>query len=180
MESKHLLLKKTCFDDLKYFAKWETEKQVTDFLSINEDRSYEEIVRESILRENDPSKMQFTILYKEENIPIGRLYISRIDPDTDSLDITRIYIADEKHRGKGFGEEAMKLILEYCFMNLHTERVTLDHYTGNIAASSLYLKLGFQYEGVARNACKKNGKYYDVHIMSMIRAEYFEKVHVKE
>jgi RimJ/RimL family protein N-acetyltransferase len=179
MESKNLLLEKTCFDDLKYFADWETQKQVTDFLSINEDRSYEEITRESILWEKDPSKLQFTIFLKEKNIPAGRVCISRIDPDTDSLDITRIYIADEKYRGKGFGEEAMRLLLEYCFMSLHTERVTLDHYTGNTTASSLYLKLGFQYEGVARNACKKNGKYYDVSIMSMIRAEYFEKVHVK-
>jgi len=180
MESKNLILKKTGFDDLTYFAEWETQKQVTNFLSISEDRSYGEITRESILWEKDPSKLQFTIFLKEENIPVGRVYISRIDPDCDSLDITRIYIADEKHRGKGFGEEAMRLLLEYCFMSLHTERVTLDHYTGNKTASSLYLKLGFQYEGVARNACKKNGKYYDLHIMSMLRAEYFEKVRTKK
>ena len=180
MESKNLSLKKTCFDDLKYFAEWETQKQVTEFFSINKDKSYEEVVRESILWEQDPSRLQFTIFYKEANIPIGRAYISRIDQNADALDITRIYIADERYRGKGFGEEAMRLILEYCFMQLHTERVTLDHFTGNIAASALYLKLGFQYEGVARNACKKNGKYYDLHIMSMLRAEYFEKVHVKK
>ncbi|MCL1808468.1 MAG: GNAT family N-acetyltransferase [Clostridiales bacterium] len=180
MESRNILLRNTRFDDFIHFAEWEKQKQVTDFLSIEEGRSYEEIVRESILRESDPSKLQFTIVLKEEGEPIGRVYISRIDREADSLDITRIYIADMKHRGRGFGEEAMLLILEYSFMGLHMERVTLDHYTGNSVASSLYLKLGFQYEGVARNACKKDGKYYDLNLMSMTRAEYFEKVHVKK
>ncbi|MCL1981586.1 MAG: GNAT family N-acetyltransferase [Clostridiales bacterium] len=180
MESKNILLRNTCFDDFKHFAEWETQSQVTDYLSIGESRSYEEIVRESILWESDPSKRQLTIVLKEEGAPIGRVLISRLDRESDSLDITRIYIADERHRGKGFGEETMLLILEYSFMGLHMERVTLDHYTGNAVASSLYQKLGFQYEGVARNACKKNGKYYDVNLMSMTRAEYFEKVHVKK
>ena len=180
MESKNLILRKTCFDDLKYFAEWEKYKAVTDFLSISDDRSYEEIVRESILYETDPSKLQFTIVLKTENIPIGRVYISKIDTYADSLDITRVYIADEQYRGRGYGEETMRLLLEYCFMILHAERITLDHYTGNKAASALYLKLGFQYEGVARNACKKNGKYYDTNHMSLIRADYFEKVHTKK
>lgn len=180
MESKNLLIRDTCFSDYKYFAEWEVQKDVTDFLSIGDNRTYEDIVRESVHRETDPTKLEFTIVLKEENRPIGRVYISRVDPDTNSLDITRIYIAEKKHRGKGLGEEAMRLLLEYCFMILHTERVTLDHYMGNETASALYLKLGFQYEGLARHGCKKNGKYYDVSLMSMLRSEFFEKVHVKK
>lgn len=175
MESKILTIRKTSFEDLKYFADWETREDVKEFLSIEETRSYEEIVRESILYGEDPAKLQFTIVLKEENAPIGRIYISRIDPHADSLDITRIYIADKKYRGRGFGEEAMRLLLEHCFTDLGMERVTLDHYTGNTAAASLYLKLGFQYEGVARGSCRKNGKYYDVELMSMLRKEYFER-----
>lgn len=175
MESENLLVRKTCFDDLKYFAEWETKPEVTEFFSIDENRNYEEIVRESVLWDEDPSKLQFTIVLKAENIPIGRVYISRIDPHADSLDITRIYIAEKKYRGKGYGEEAMRLLLEFSFARRGAERVTLDHYTGNTAASSLYLKLGFKYEGIARNACKKNGKYFDLEVMSMLRAEYLEK-----
>jgi ribosomal-protein-alanine N-acetyltransferase len=53
------------------------------------------------------------------------------------------------------------------------ERVTLDHYTGNLAGN-LYLKLGFKYEGIMRHAAKKDGKYYDLHLMSMLREEYFD------
>jgi len=107
-------------------------------------------------------------------LPIGRIYISRLDPHADSLDITRIYIGNTDYRGKGFGEEAMRLLLEHCFLYLHMERVTLDHFPGNQVASNLYIKLGFQYEGIGRNVSKKNRKYYNLHLMSMLRSEFFE------
>lgn len=178
MESKNLVIRPTVFSDCELFAKWEKTPEVTEFFSINSDREYENVTREFILREVDKTKLQYTICSKEL-IPIGRIYISRIDTESDSLDITRIYIADKDNRGKGYGEEALRLILEYCFMNLHMERVTLDYFEGNSVAATLYEKLGFKHEGLARNGCKKNGKYYDLHLLSLLRAEYYGKIHDK-
>ena len=68
----------------------------------------------------------------------------------------------------------MRLLLEYCFIHLHTERVTLDHLPHNSRAASLYQKLGFQFEGVMRNSGKKDGRYIDLHLLSMLRKEYYE------
>ena len=116
--------------------------------------------------------LQFTIVKREGNEPIGRIWISRIDDHYDSLDISRIYIADPALRGQGYGEEALRALLEYCFVNLHRERVTLDHIPENEAAAGLYMKLGFQYEGIARHAGKKDGRYVDLKQMSMLRSEY--------
>ena len=45
----------------------------------------------------------------------------------------------------------------------------------NKIAAKLYLKVGFSYEGIMRNAGKKDGKYVDLHLMSMLRDEYFAK-----
>ena len=89
-------------------------------------------------------------------------------------EIWRIYIGDTALRGKGYGKEAMLAMMEYCFGQLGLERLYLDHYTGNPAAY-LYLSLGFQYEGVLRKNCRKNGVLYDVHLMSMLREEYEER-----
>ncbi|MDD4377895.1 MAG: GNAT family protein [Eubacteriales bacterium] len=179
MESKNLILRETVFDDCKHFAKWEILPEVTKFFTMDEERTYEDVVTEYVRYGLDPSKMQFTIVFKENSIPIGKIYLSRINYKEDSLDITRIYIADNDFRGKGYGEEALRMILEFSFINLHMERVTLDHFSGNKIASELYQKVGFQYEGVMRNAGKKNGKYVDLHLMSMLRAEYYDKVHAK-
>ncbi len=175
MESANLIIRETVFSDCTHFAKWEKQSFITENFTMSDDRDYEEIAKEYVIRNQESDKLQFTITLREDNRPIGRTYISRIDSHADSLDITRIYIGEEEFIGKGFGEEAMYLILEYAFIQLHAERVTLDHLMNNDRAGALYLKLGFQYEGIMRHAGKKNGKYVDLHLMSMLRTEYFEK-----
>lgn len=180
MESNELIVRETTFEDCSLFADWERNPEVTRYFSIDEDRAYPEIVEEFILRKKDPTQLQLTIVQKETERPIGRIWISRLDQHYDSLDITRIYIGEDSLRGKGYGEGSLRLLLDYCFMNLHMERVTLDHFTGNQRAANLYQKLGFQYEGVARKSCKKDGRYYDLHLMSILRAEYFAKHNQEE
>lgn len=179
METKNLLIRETVFEDCQYFAEWETDPEVTEFLSYDEERTYKDVVEEWFADKNDPTKLHFTVVRKDIRQPIGRIYISRLDRHNDSLDITKLYIAGSSNRRQGFGEELLKELLEYCFVFLHMERVTLDHYTGNKGAAALYEKLGFQKEGVARNAARKDGKYYDLHLLSLLRTEFFEKIHEK-
>lgn len=174
METKNLIIRESSFEDCELFAKWEKDPAVTAFFTIDDDRGLEQVVTEFVVGGLDPSVLQFTIALKPEGKPIGRIYISRIDRKHDSLDITRIYIADPELRNKGFGEEALARILEYAFINLHMERVTLDHFVKNAPAAHLYEKMGFHNEGILRNAGKKNGKYYDLQLKSMIRAEFLD------
>lgn len=175
MESAGLIIRETVFSDCILFSRWEEKQYIKDSFTMSADRDYEEIATEFITRGLDADKLQFTIVLREENRPIGRIYISRIDHITNSLDITRIYIGEEAFLGCGLGEEAMRLLLEYCFIHLHMERVTIDHLPKNSIAAALFLKLGFQYEGVMRNSGKKDGKYIDLHLLSMLRNEYYEK-----
>ena len=179
MESKNLILRESVFRDCEYFAKWEAKKDVNEFFTMDEDRDYEEIVTNFVKYSTDPTKELFTIALKPDDKPIGRIYLSRIDKEEDSMDLTRIYIADQENRGKGYGEEAIRTILEYAFINLHMERVTIDHFVNNQPATFLYHKIGFQDEGTMRHAGKKNGKYVDLCLMSMLRAEYYDKIHSK-
>lgn len=171
MISKNIELRKSTFDDCINFSRWEEQDYIKEFLTINAERSYEDVVREFILRENDHSKEQYTIFHKETDMAIGRVYLSNISNSSNSIDITRIYIGEKNFLKKGLGREAMVILLDYCFNSLNMERVTLDHYTGN-QASLLYLDLGFKYEGIMRNAAKKDNKYYDLHLMSILKEEY--------
>lgn len=175
METRNFLIRETEFSDYEYFAKWEADPVVTRLLSFDENRSYEDVVTESLTNRMDDTKMEFTIADRASGTPVGRIYISRIDRHSDSLDITKFYIGEPALWGKGVGREIMNELLEYCFTFMHMERVTLDYYTGNKRASSLYESLGFKNEGVARNATKKDGKYYDLHLMSMLRSEFFHE-----
>ena len=157
LDGTRVYLRESSFDDCAYFAKWEKEPAVTEFFTINESRDYEEVVREYLERLPDPTQVQFTICSMADDHPMGRVYISRIDDHYDSLDITRIYIADPSMRGQGLGEEALWLALDYAFQERGCERVTLDYFTGNDIASSLYQKVGFVNDGNMRHGGKKNG-----------------------
>ena len=174
MESNNLILRETIFNDCNLFAEFEKHDFIKEFLTIDENRSCEDVVREFIIRERDISIVQYTIISKNDNKPIGRVYISRIDKGANYLDITRIYIGDKNNIGKGYGKEAMILLLQYCFNTLKMERVTIDHYPNNYKASNLYLSLGFQYEGIMRNAAKRNNQYFDLHLMSILKNDYYK------
>lgn len=173
METQNFIIRETEFRDYEYFAVWEKDPVVTKYLSFDEERTYEDVVTEGLYNKFNKERIDLTIVARQSGEPVGRIYISRIDRHSDSLDITKFYIGDPKLWGKGIGREIMNEVLEYCFTFLHMERVTLDYYTGNKRASTLYESLGFKSEGVARNATKKDGKYYDLHLMSMLRAEFF-------
>lgn len=174
LETKNLIIKKSCWDDIDDFYQWETKPEVTEFFSIRENQSKEDVIRKYIDDDNNPQAEQFTIWLKEDDNlrRIGRIVLGDIELGWKA-ELWRIYIADTALRGKGYGKEAMKAIMDYCFGELKLERLYLDHYTGNPAAH-LYLNLGFKYEGVLRKNCRKNGILYDVHLMSMLKDEYTE------
>lgn len=180
LEGRNVYLRESSFDDCTDFAKWEQRPEVTEFFTIDKSRNYEEVVREFIERQPDPTQVQLTICSKETDAPIGRIYISRIDNHYDSLDITRIYIAEKQMRGRGLGEDALRTVLDYAFNVCGCERVTLDYFTGNEIASSLYRKVGFVDEGTMRHGGKKDGKYVDLNLMSILKEEYMSSGYYKK
>lgn len=180
MESNRLKIRPSIFADCEMFAQWEALPSVRSSFTMNDDWDYNQIAEQFVLHDHDNTHLQMTIILKETGEPIGRIQISRIDPHYDSLDITRIYVAEDKNRRKGLGEEALRLILEYCFIQLHMERITLDYVTGNAPAEALYLKMGFTQEGIARHGGKKDGMYIDLHMMSMLRNEYYNHFRSEE
>ena len=173
LETEDLYLRPSCEADLEQFYQWELLPEVNTFFSIPDGQSrgdVEEAFRKGL---SDPAARQYTIVAKAGGRPIGRLvFADRIEGW--KVELWRIYIGDLSQRGRGYGRQAMLAALRLCFEDWAMERVYLDHYTGN-PASRLYLSLGFQYEGILRSNCRKNGRLYDVHLMSMLREEYFAR-----
>lgn len=170
-----IIIRDSIFQDCDMFYKWETSPSVTEFFSIKDNLTYEELIREYVLNDVDDTKRQYTIL--KGNTIIGRIYLANINHDLDSLEIYRIYIGDRDLRNRGYGKKALLWILHKVFIENSFNRVYLDYYTGN-PAWHLYKKIGFVHEGVARQACKKMDRYYDTHIMSMLKEDY-ERIYLK-
>jgi RimJ/RimL family protein N-acetyltransferase len=97
--------------------------------------------------------------------------------DRDQLNreaMLSITLGEEKNRGKGYGTEAMILLLEHAFINLNLESVYLGVYEYNKRAIKLYDKLGFKLVGRRRHSRIIGSRIYDEFIMDMISDEYFQ------
>lgn len=174
VDGERVYLRETQTSDWEIFAYWEKKPDVTEFFTINEGRDLMEIADEIRERADDPTQLDLTICLKKDDSPIGRVYISRIDHHYDSLDITRIYIGEKGLRRLGLGEDAFRTVLKFAFEDMRCERVTLDYMTGNEPAHQLYLKCGLSDEGCMRHGGKKDGRYIDLNLMSILREEYIK------
>lgn len=83
-----------------------------------------------------------------------------------------ILIGEKDHWGKGFGAEAIQLLLKFGFETLNLNRMYLRVYENNPRAQRTYEKAGFLLEGRQRQAFYADGRYYDVLMMSVLRDEW--------
>lgn len=83
-----------------------------------------------------------------------------------------IIIGEKSEWDKGYGAEAMTLLLRHGFETLNLHRLFLRVYADNVRAVRSYEKAGFVLEGRLREAVYKHGKYDDVLIMSVLRSEW--------
>lgn len=83
-----------------------------------------------------------------------------------------IGIGNKDVRGRGYGKEALKLLLEYGFNKLGFHRIQLNVLEFNIAAISLYEKAGFKREGTYREFVLRDNKRYDLLLYGILKSEW--------
>ncbi len=83
-----------------------------------------------------------------------------------------IAIGEAKHWGKGYGYEAMQLVLRFAFDELNLHRVQLTVFCYNERAIALYEKLGFQREGIHREHLQRDGKRHNMYLYGLLRSEW--------
>lgn len=86
-----------------------------------------------------------------------------------------IGIGETKHRGSGYGKEAIKLLLDFAFEELNLHRVQLNVFSYNLGAISLYEKLGFKREGAYREFIHRDGQRWDMYLYGILRQEWSNK-----
>lgn len=86
-----------------------------------------------------------------------------------------VFIARE-HWGKGYGKEAVRLLLRFYFMELGYQKVTIHIVSFNERSIKFHERLGFQMEGRLRRMSYVNGHYYDEIYLGMTREEFLEKL----
>jgi len=109
------------------------------------------------------------LMYSDEMI--GYVDVSDIQWNNGAAWIA-IGIGDPVNRGKGFGYEAMTLLLKFAFHELNLHRVQLTVFSYNERAIKLYERLGFTREGMFREFLARDGRRYDMILYGMLKREW--------
>ncbi len=83
-----------------------------------------------------------------------------------------IMIGDKSYWDKGYGTEAVRLLVKHGFQTINLHRIYLRVLETNPRAIRAYEKAGFTPEGRQRQADYKDGKYIDLLVMGMLRSEF--------
>jgi ribosomal-protein-alanine N-acetyltransferase len=113
----------------------------------------------------------FGIAVKETDTLIGITGLHRMDFKNRRL-IFGIFIGEKGAWGKGYGTEATALITGYAFETLNMNRVGLEVYEDNKRGIKAYERVGFKREGILRQMMYREGRYWNVVIMSILREEW--------
>lgn len=107
---------------------------------------------------------------KPEEI-LGMVALTNIDwvPRTGIL---HIMIGNSGNRNRGIGTFAVSEILKHAFDDMNLHRVELEVLTSNDRAIHLYEKIGFEREGIKKQAAFKSGEYVDVLFMAILKDKW--------
>jgi len=83
-----------------------------------------------------------------------------------------IGIGERDFWGKGYGTDAMNVILRYAFQELNLRRVSLTTFEYNPRAIRSYEKAGFVHEGHVRKFLLREGQRWDLLFMGILREEW--------
>ena len=124
---------------------------------------------------NNKSNSNLTYNFAIEDIDtgdyIGGCGINNTDLKNRNCEIG-IFIGDKNVWGKGYGTDALEVLINFIFNELNLEKIKLSTYSFNDRAIKCYTKLGFEVEGTLKKEIFRDGKYHDTILMAMFREKY--------
>lgn len=126
---------------------------------------------EEDMEKETPSFFPFLIHRLEDDCLIGDIALDGVRFNHGDT-FVGISIGDPQYWGKGYGTDAMRVILRYAFDELNLHRVSLDVFEYNPRAVRSYEKAGFKVEGRLRQTLNREGRRWDMIFMGILREEW--------
>ncbi|MBG9773944.1 GNAT family protein [Brevibacillus laterosporus] len=172
-QSARIYLRKMTADDVTIYHTWRNDMEVMRTTNPSIDLctldSTQEFVNQVIL--GSSTSKSYMIIDKGSETPIGIVSLIQIDYKNRNAECI-IDIGEKAYWGKGYGMEALKLLLDYAFLELNLHRVSLRVFSFNKKAIALYERMGFKHEGISREYIFRDGKWSDVFHMGILQREY--------
>jgi len=128
---------------------------------------------EAIEKEADESRrlFYFTIRDRQDDRLLGFVRLDGIEW-THGTSNLKLAIGDPEDRNKGYGGEAMRLILRFAFNELNLYRISAVVGEDNPQAVKFFQKFGFVEEVRRRKSLLRDGQEWDLLYLGLLRDEW--------
>jgi len=135
--------------DAASYVKWLRDLSAGNFARAQKVPTATERAEQLELFNASPSDLVLGIETKKTPKLVGTIALRDIDW-VKSLAEASIFIGDKKERNKGYGTEAMKLLLEIGIKQLHLRKIRLRVKPQNQIARHVFEKVGFRTENASK------------------------------
>jgi RimJ/RimL family protein N-acetyltransferase len=163
----------------KAYSMWNQDSELTRFMDSRSVQLQSAKSMASFFEKNikDASLAQhyFTIRALDDNRLLGDINLDVINNWGSRDSFVGLGIGNRNDWDKGYGTDAMKIILRFAFTEVNLRRVTLTVFEYNPRGIRSYEKAGFQHEGRLRGALLRDGKRWDMLYMGILCDDWMEK-----
>ena len=166
IEGERLYLSPINPDDFELFTEWVNDPDVAKYvsqhrkvLSLNAEKDFLEVLSKD--------GYNFSIVLKENNQLIGSIGFPKFNLIDGTAEIG-LLIGPKDQKGKGYGPEAMELLINYGFNTLNLMNIELGVYAFNDRGIKAYKKIGFKEYGRRTKAKFSDGQYHDLIMMEIL------------
>lgn len=157
--------------DSELFARWGRDSEYQQLLNSDPAVLYTPKQIKDWMEKHYNEIYNFTIRTLDDDQVIGFLDLGGIDWTAGNAWVG-IGIGPREFWGKGYGTDAMNVLLRFGFEQLNLKRVTLNVFEYNERAVQSYKKAGFKEEGRLRQWMQRGGERYDLIFMGIMREEW--------
>jgi RimJ/RimL family protein N-acetyltransferase len=159
-------------NDAEKYTGWLNDLEVTVNLKLY--TSVINMENEKIFLENLSKEHNYSIIDTSADNLIGTCGFVDLDHLNQTGEVG-IFIGDKNYWNKGYGTEALTLLLDYGFRALNLHNILIKVYSFNERAKRCYEKIGFKIIGKRREALRRGEKTYDILLLDLLYKEFYEK-----
>lgn len=167
---KNVILREQREEDAAFFAYWFSQPKVMFQCGFTEPTDEENEKKYINVYHKSEDSVWFTITDLDGNV-IGETGLLRMFQAWRCTDLT-IIIPDPEKQHKGYGTEAIRMMLDMAFHEYGMNRVAIGVVGLNTDALAFYRKIGFRQEGIEEQGYFYDGAYSDFVMMRILRQEW--------
>jgi ribosomal-protein-serine acetyltransferase len=112
------------------------------------------------------NETEFAFVIKKNDKIVGRISVHKIDRQNKIGELG--YWLAKSEQGQGIMAKAVQRIVNFCFAELHLQRIEIKCAVKNHKSQAIPRKLGFAQEGILREAELLHGNFHDLVLFAKI------------